>query len=183
MTEKPNEASNEADGTPLERLTIGRIVSPHGVRGEIRMYIYSHFPERIPQLPYVFIGDEEQPRKVLRARLKDNLAIIRVEGITTREMADELRDQIIQIDLENAAPLEEGEFYHFEIIGLTAVDESGNVLGAVVDIIETGANDVYVIRDEDDNETLIPALKDVVPEISIEEGKMVIRPPRYADEA
>jgi 16S rRNA processing protein RimM len=173
----------DSDQPSVERLTIGKIVSPHGIRGEIRMYIYSHFPERIPDLPYIFIGDDHEPRKIQRARLKDNLAIMRIEGVTTREMAEELRDQIVQVDIENAAPLEEGEFYHFEIIGLTAVDESGTVLGTVVDIIETGANDVYVIKDEDDKETLIPALQDVVPEINVEEGRMVVRPLRYADEA
>jgi 16S rRNA processing protein RimM len=182
MTEKPDDASNDAEESSLDRLTIGRIVSPHGVRGEVRMYIYSHFPERIPELPYIFIGDEQKPRKVLRARLKDNLAIIRIDGITSREMADEFRDQIVQVDLENAAPLEEGEYYHFELIGLTAVDESGNVLGEVTEIIETGANDVYVIKDDEGKETLIPALQEVVPEINVDQGTMVVRPLRYSDE-
>jgi 16S rRNA processing protein RimM len=180
MTDYPETTSSE---DMPERLAIGRIVSPHGVRGELRMYIYSHFPERIPELPYVYIGDEEKPRDIIRARLKDNLAIMRVEGVTSREMADELRDKIVRVDLDHAAPLEEGEYYHFEIIGLTAVDEAGNTLGAVTDIIETGANDVYVIKDDEGKETLIPALHDVVPEINPDEGKMVVRPLRYSDEA
>jgi 16S rRNA processing protein RimM len=107
---------------------------------------------------------------------------MRVTGINTREMADELRGTDVHVDLENAAPLEEGEYYHFELLGLTAVDESGNVLGEVTDIIETGANDVYVIKDEEGKETLIPALEDVIPEINIPEGKMVVRPLRYSDE-
>ena len=168
---------------PPERLAIGRIASPHGIRGEIRMYIFSHFPERIPELPYIYIGNEDQPRKLTRARLKDNLAIMRVEGITSREMADELRGEVVRIDLEQAAPLEEGEYYHFELIGLTAVDESGAVIGQVTDIIETGANDVYVVTDDEGKETLIPALEDVVPEIDIEQRRMVVRPLRYSGEA
>jgi 16S rRNA processing protein RimM len=179
MTDTPHD---HISGPAPERLTIGRIASPHGVRGEFRMYIFSHFPERVPDLPYVFLGDEEQPRKLVRARLKGNLAIMRIEGVNTREMADELRGTDVRVDLENAAPLEEGEYYHFELIGLTAVDESGNVLGEVTDIIETGANDVYVIKDEEGKETLIPALEDVIPEINIPEGRMVVRPLRYSDE-
>ncbi|MEX2426497.1 MAG: ribosome maturation factor RimM [Thermomicrobiaceae bacterium] len=188
MTEQPHDPNTAGDTgdeneSPMERLTIGRVVSPHGIRGEIRMYIYTHFPDRIPELPHVFIGDESTPRKVNRARLKGNLAIMRIEGINTREMAEELRDQIVQIDIENAAPLEEDEHYYFEIIGLTAVDESGNVLGEVTDIIETGANDVYVIKDDEGKELLIPALKDVVPEVNIEAGRMVVRPLSYSDDA
>lgn len=179
MTEHQNDtAANEHP----DRLIIGRITAPHGIRGEFRMYIYSHFPDNILQLPEIYIGDEETPRKLSRARLKDNLVIMRVEGITSKEMADELRGELVRIDLEHAAPLEEGEYYHFQLIGLTAFDESGNELGTVVDIIETGANDVYVIKDSEGKETLIPALEDVVPEIDVENGRMVVNPPRYAGE-
>lgn len=177
MTDQPVDSSTREKP---QRLTIGRISSPHGVRGEIRVYIYSHFPERIPELPYIYLEGEEQSRAISRARLKDNLAIMRIEGIDSREDADELRGKLVQIDLENAAPLDEGEFYHFEIIGLTAFDEEGNVLGVVKDIIETGANDVYVIKDEEGTETLIPALEDVVPEIDVEGRRMVVRPLRYS---
>lgn len=170
-----------ASGWP-ERLTIGQIASPHGVRGEFRMYINTHFPERIPELSRVYIGDEPEPRKLIRARIQGNLAIMRVEGISSREMVDELRQTPIQIDFDDAAPLEEGEYYHFQIIGLLAFDDDGNQIGEVVDIIETGANDVYVIRGEDKRELLIPALTETVPEIDIENGRMLVRPPRYSDE-
>jgi 16S rRNA processing protein RimM len=179
MTDQPEQ--NEPTTHP-DRLTIGRVVSPHGVRGEFRMYIYTHFPDRIPDLPYIFIGEGDEPRKITRARQKDNMMIMRVEGISSREQVEEIRGSIIQVDRDNAAPLEEGEFYQFEIIGLTAVTESGEQLGTVADIIETGANDVYVIKDDEGNETLIPALFDVVPEIDIEAGTMTVRPPRYSDE-
>lgn len=165
-----------------ERLTIGRIVSPHGIRGEFRMYIYTHYPERIPELSGVYIGDEQEQRRLLRARLQGNLAIMRVDGITSREMVDELRQYPVQIDFEQGAPLEEGEYYHFQILGLTAFDDDGNELGEVVDIIETGANDVYVIQNEEKRELLIPALRENVPEIDVESGRMLVRPPRYADE-
>lgn len=177
--EQPRDPASEG---PPERLTIGRIVSPHGIRGEFRMYIYTHFPERIPELSGVYIGDEPEPRRLLRARLQGNLAIMRVEGVTSREMADELRQAPVQIDFEQAAPLEEGEYYHFQILGLIAFDDDGNRLGEVVDIIETGANDVYVIRGGENQELLLPALRENVPEIDVENGRMLVRPPRYADE-
>lgn len=166
-----------------ERLTIGRVVSPHGIRGEFRMYIYTHFPERIPDLTSVYLGDEEQPRQIRRVRLQGNLAIMRVEGVNSREEAEELRQEVVRIDFEDATPLEDDEHYHFQILGLQAYDESGELLGTVVEIIETGANDVYVIRNDEGKDTLIPALKEVVPEIDMESGRMTIRPLRYYDEA
>ena len=180
MTDKTS-PSAEADDRP-ERLTIGRIASPHGVRGEMRMYVLTHFPERIPDLSAIYFGDESEPRQLGRVRFQGNLAIIRVEGITSREMADEYRQQLVQIDFEDAAPLEEGEFYHFEIIGLQAYTEDGAHLGEVVDIIETGANDVYVIRDDEGNETLIPALYEAVPDINPDEGRITVRPLDYSGE-
>ena len=179
MTEQQNDT---ADNAQPDRLIIGRITAPHGIRGEFRMYVYSHFPENILEVPEIYIGDEESPRQLTRARRKDNLVIMRVEGVTSKEMADELRDELVRIDFEHAAPLEEGEYYHFELIGLTAFDESGNELGTVEDIIETGANDVYVIKDSEGKEILIPALEDVVPEIDVDNGRMVVRPLPYAGE-
>ncbi|TVR73203.1 MAG: 16S rRNA processing protein RimM [Sphaerobacteraceae bacterium] len=180
--EPENEEQDAVSQESPQRLVIGRITSPHGVRGELRMYIYSHFPDNILQLEKIYIGDASEPRAVSRSRLKDNLAIMRVEGITSREMVDELRDELVRIDLEDAAPLEEGEFYHFEIIGLTALTEEGEQVGTVTDIIETGANDVYVITDDEGAETLIPALEAVVPTIDPEAGTMIIRPLRYSGE-
>jgi 16S rRNA processing protein RimM len=177
----PNPRS-AAEGSP-QRLTIGRIVGPHGIRGEFRMFLLTQFPERIPQLPGVYIGEDGQFRKIRRARLRDSLAIMLVEGIDSRDDAEARRNDLVRISLEHAAPLEEGEFFHFQILGLQARDEDGNVLGEVVDIIETGANDVYVIRDLDGNEMLIPALHDVVPEIDPDAGTMTVRPQRFYDEA
>jgi 16S rRNA processing protein RimM len=184
MTEQPEqpETPETESSEPVERLVIGRITAPHGIRGEFRMYVYSHFPEHIPTLPKIYIGDSPEPREISRARLKDNLVIMRVEGIDSRESADELRNELVRIDIEDAAPLEEGEYYHFEIIGLTAITEAGEQLGTVTDIIETGANDVYVITDDEGAETLVPALEDVVPNIDTEAGTMVVRPLRYAGE-
>lgn len=170
------------DNAIPDRLVIGRVTAPHGVRGEFRMYIYSHFPENILQLQEIYIGDDPSPRKLTRARQKDNLIIMRVEGVTSKEMAEELRGELVRIDLEHAAPLDEGEFYHFQLIGLSAFDEAGNELGTVSDIIETGANDVYVIKDAEGKETLIPALEDVVPEIDVENQRITVRPLRYSGE-
>jgi 16S rRNA processing protein RimM len=170
------------DDTENVKLTIGQLVAPHGLRGEFRMHVSTHFPERIPELHHVYLGDETEPRALRRARLQGNIAILRVEGLTSREQVDELRGTPVRIDLEQAAPLEENEYFHYQIIGLEAFDEDGNRLGTVTEIIETGANDVYIIRDDEGKQTLVPALRSAIPEVNPAENRLVVRPLRYVDE-
>jgi 16S rRNA processing protein RimM len=165
------------------RLLIGHLVAPHGLRGEFRMHISTHFPERIPELRHVYVGDEDSPRALRRARLQGNVAIMRVDGLSTREQVDEMRGTPIRIDLSQAAPLDEDEFFHYQIIGLRVYDEAGTHLGEVAEIIETGANDVYIVKDDAGKQTLIPALRTAVLEIDPSEGRMLVRLPRYADES
>ncbi|HLI50442.1 MAG TPA: ribosome maturation factor RimM [Thermomicrobiaceae bacterium] len=162
------------------RFAIGVVVGSHGVQGGIRMRVWTQFPERIPKLPSIILDDEPELRRLLSARLQKGDAILSVEGITTREMADDLRGTVVRIPPELAAPLEEDEFYHYQIIGLEVFDESGERLGEVAEILVTGANDVYVIRGGPEPELLLPALKDVILEIDPEHGRMIVRPPEYA---
>jgi len=164
------------------RLAIGVIVAPQGISGEVRMNIWTHFPERIPDLTEVYLDDEAQPRRLLAARLHKGVAILRIEGVETRDEAEDLRGTVVRIGPDQAAPLGEDEYYHYQLIGLTVVDEAGNPLGTLTDILETGANDVYIVRDEAGKETLLPALRDVVLDIDLERGRMTVRPLRYADE-
>ncbi|MDI3339869.1 MAG: ribosome maturation factor RimM [Sphaerobacter sp.] len=170
--------------TPPERvrLAVGVITAPQGLRGEVRMSIWTHFPEHIPEITTIYLNEEETPRRLLAARLHRGIAILRIEGVETRDEAERLRGTVVRISRDQAAPLAEGDYYHYQLLGLTVVDEAGNPLGTVTDIIETGANDVYVVRDEGGRETLIPALRDVVLDIDLERGCMTVRPLRYYDE-
>lgn len=170
-------ADREA-GIP-DRLAIGVIVAPHGTRGELRMLIWSHFPERIPELKTIFLDDEERPRRLRSARVNGDLAILSMQGVNSREEAEALRGRVVRIAREEAAPLEEGQFYHFELIGLDVFTEDGIRIGTLDHIIETGANDVYVVKDDEGKEHLFPALTDVVPEIDVEQRRMVVRPLDY----
>ncbi len=165
-----------------ERLSIGRIVGAHGVRGAVKLRIWTHFPERIPELRYVYLDEEETPRRLLRAQLLGDIALLQIEGITTRNDAEAVRGAVVRIDRSQAAPLGEDEYYHFEILGLRVVDEHGHDLGTVVEIIETGANDVYVVQRPDGSELLLPALRSVILEVDLERQRMIVRPPQYYGE-
>lgn len=165
-----------------ERLSIGRIVGAHGVRGTVKLKIWTHFPERIPHLEYVYLGEDPTPRRLLRARVQGDLAFLQLEGITTRNEAEAMRGVVVRIDRSQAAPLGEDEYYQFEILGLQVVDEAGNVLGRVIEILETGANDVYVVQRPDGSELLLPAIRSVILAVDLEQQRLVVRPPRYYDE-
>lgn len=181
MTDENHDSEPQPEQEPeqIQTLAIGRILAPHGLRGEMRMQIWTHFPERIPSIPSVSFDDDPETFKVRRARVTDKAAIIRVEGISTREAADERRGAVVRIALEHAAPLEEDEFYQFQLIGLDVVTAAGEPLGTLADIIETGANDVYLVRDAEGKEVLLPALKSVILDVNLEHNRMTVQPPEY----
>jgi len=170
-------ASNQA--TP--QLSIGQIVGASGLRGEVRLHIWTHFPERIPHLGQVYVEGEGTPRRLLGARVRGTVAVLRLEGIETRDQAEALRGRVLRIDLAQAAPLAADEYYHFQVLGLRVVDENGRSLGEVVEILETGANDVYLVRSES-GEILLPALRSVVLEIDLDRRVMMVRPPQYYED-
>lgn len=165
--------------TQPDRLAIGVIVAPHGTRGEIRMQLWTQFPEHLNEITAVYLGEEQKPRHLRRVNLAKGAATLSLQGIANREAAETLRGKVVRIDREQAAPLEDGEFYQFELLGLQVETEDGKPVGTLVEIIETGANDVYVVRDEDGKDTLFPALKDVVPVINLETRTMIVRPLDY----
>ena len=176
--------SEPREGTPPQavRLSIGVIVGSQGLDGALRMNVWTQFPDRIPRLKQVYLGDEPQPRRLRSARLQRGLAILFLEGVETRDAADAMRGTVVRIGPEQAAPLAEDEYYHFQLIGLDVVDEAGNRLGTLAEILETGANDVYVVRAQDGTETLFPALKDVVLSVDLAVGRITVRPLVYEDE-
>src|SRR5579884_3842720 len=163
--------------TDVERLSIGVIVGAQGIQGQLRMQIWTHFPERIPKLKTIYLDDEDTPRRLTSAHLMGGVAVLKVQGIEDRNQAEDLRGTVVRIPASEAAPLGEGEFFHYQLIGLPVFDEAGVRLGELAEILETGANDVYVVRDDEGRETLLPALKSVVLDIDLDAGRILVRPP------
>ncbi|HDN79898.1 MAG: 16S rRNA processing protein RimM [Chloroflexi bacterium] len=155
-------------------ISIGRVVAPWGDRGEVKVKVLTDFPERFALLEKVYIGKTARPFQVKGFRFHKGFAILQLEGFHTRSQAEALRGQFIQIPIEEVMPLEEGEYYEFEIIGLEVRTEEGKFLGKVKEIIYTGANDVYVVEGPE-GEVLIPAIEDVILDINLAEGRMTVR--------
>lgn len=159
-------------------LAVGRILRPHGIRGELRVGILTNYPERLGQHAYFYLASPDLPEiarryPVEKLRRHKKVLLLKLGGCDDRNAADELRGQLVQIPIEEAVPLEEGEYYYFQLIGVRVEAESGESLGQVVDVLETGANDVYVVRGPQ-GEVLLPAVKDVVLKLDLEAKQMVV---------
>ncbi len=162
------------------RIVIGKAGAPHGIRGELRVIPLTDFPERFEELKQVYIGDELLD--VADVKYHKQFVILKLKQYTVREEVAKLTGQLLYVDKKDAMPLEEGEYYTFDIIGLEVLDMAGESLGFVTEVLKTGSNDVYVASQKGEaKQILIPALKAVVKEINIQEGRMVVDMPEEAE--
>jgi 16S rRNA processing protein RimM len=164
--------------TPPEqaRLTIGVIIGAHGVRGEAKVRLSTDEPEHLRTIERVWLGDEAAPRRLLGVRFQGDMALLRMQGITTPEAVADLRGAPIRIAGADARPLAEGEYFLYQLVGLEAFDEAGAPVGRVTDIIETGANDVLVLTPPDGGpDILLPHHPETVLDIRPAEGRMMVR--------
>ncbi len=151
------------------------MLKPWGYRGDVKVQILTDFPKHLAKLKTVYLGSDARVTQVERARLHSGFALMKFAGYDTPEAAAKLRGQVVQIPLEEAARLRKGQYFHHQIIGLQVFTTEGESLGLIEEILETGANDVYVVRREDNRELLLPAITDVVQEIDLENKRMVVR--------
>lgn len=178
---------SQTPSTPLQRprpeyLVLGEILRPHGVRGELRMRIITDFPERLQQLDVVYLAssldsDRVRPYELESVRFHQEYALLQFKEIENRDTADLLRGQLVLIDLASAVPLDEDEYYLYEIIGLQVRTEDGQSLGHITDILETGANDVYILHSEKFGELLVPAHDETIIDINFDEEVVTMRLP------
>jgi 16S rRNA processing protein RimM len=159
-------------------LTIGEITNVHGLRGEVTVYPWCDSAAFLCSFDTLYFDNQgRKPVRILHARVHKNMAILQLEGITTREQAETLRRQQLFMDREDVE-LDEGCYFIQDLIGLEVRDaDTGEVYGEIADVLETGANDVYVIScGEGVKEKLVPAIPDVIIETNLEDGYMTIRP-------
>jgi len=149
------------DGEPVY-LVVGFLRRAHGVQGEIIMDLHTDFPERFRSGRKLFVGEEHKVMTVESVRSHAKGLLIKFKGIETPEETAQLRNQWVYIKATDAPPLPEGQIYQHELFGFQVVDENENLLGELVEIIETGANDVYVVKNESGKEILLPAIPSVI---------------------
>ena len=166
------ELSGSPDGEPVY-LTVGFIRRPHGVHGEMVMDLHTDFPERMKSGRKLLIGEEHLPQTLTSARPHQSGLLVRFKGVDTPEEAGQFRNQWVYVKASEAPKLPEGKIYQHELFGFQVVDDSDQLLGELVEILETGANNVYVVRDEAGREILLPAIPDVI--LETDTARRVIR--------
>jgi 16S rRNA processing protein RimM len=158
---------------PPEFLAIGRVLRPHGVRGELLLEALTDFPEHLDGVGTIYLGAAAEPHPLAGARMHRGRLLIQLEDCVDREAAEAFRGQLVQIWFGDAAPPPPGSYYYHQIVGLAVVTEEGETLGEVTEILETGSNDVYVVNGPS-GEILLPALKSVILKVDLEAKRMTV---------
>ncbi len=164
----------------LEYLVVGQLINTHGVKGEMKATALTDDPQRFKELKWVYIDKNGQLVKYSISGVKffKQFVILKFENIDCIEEAEKLKGLLMKVDRANAVKLPKDSFFITDILGLKVYDENNSLLGELTDVIQTGSNDVYIVKNEAGKELLIPALKSVVKEISLEDGKISVILPK-----
>ncbi len=161
-----------------DRFQVGVIASTHGLAGEVNVFPTTEDPNRFKKLKEVTLHTnrgEEIKLHVQSARFFKKFVIVKFKEFNNINEVEKFRGCELTIERKDALKLNPGEFYCADLIGLDIVDEDGNILGKVSDVIQTGANDVYEMTSENrEDKVYIPAIKDCIKEINIEKGQIII---------
>lgn len=158
-------------------ITVGQISKPYGLHGDVKVIPYTDFPDRFLKTKRLFVlqNNHVLEKQVERANVQENKIIIKLADINTPEEAGKFRGALLQIPPDEVSELPEGSYYYFQIVGLSVYTLEGKPIGVIEEILNTGSNDVYLVKDpENKREILLPAIKDVVKKIDLEEKSMFV---------
>lgn len=156
-----------------KKITIGRIVNTRGLKGEVKVLPMVDDLDLFESIEYVMIDGKKFEMEGTKY-FKGN-AILKLSGIDTIEEAENYKTKKIDIFEEDLPALEEGVYYVKDLLGLTVETEEGEKLGKIIDVFKTGSNDVYTVKQTDDKEIYLPAIKDVVQKIDLKEKKVTVK--------
>lgn len=159
-----------------EYFRVGVITSSHGIRGEVNVFPTTDDPDKFRDLETVLIkrGKDMVPVSIEQVKYFKKMVILKLEGIDDRNTADTYRQRELFVAREDAVPLEEGQYYLADLMGLRVISDEGEDLGELYDILETGANDVYVVRKSGRRDILLPATEECILKVDLEEGVMTV---------
>lgn len=157
-------------------LQVGVITTTHGIRGEVKVFPTTDDAHRFDYLESVLLdtGKELCELEIERVKYFKQYVILKFRDVDNINDIEPYKGKSLYVTREFAVPLEENEYYIADLIGMEVYLEEGDYFGTLMDVMETGANDVYVVHIESGKEVLIPAIKDCIKEVDVENGKMVI---------
>lgn len=155
---------------------VGVITTTHGVRGEVKVFPTTDDPQRFKKLKNVILdnGTERRDLEITSVKFFKNLVILKFKGLDNINDVEKYKKADLLVTRENAVPLEEGEYFIADLIGLKATSDEGEDLGTLTDVIQTGANDVYVFSKEGVQDLLVPKIADCIKEVNLEEGTILV---------
>lgn len=156
-------------------LVVGKLRRPHGVRGEMVTTVLTDFPELISPGIRVYVGEAHRALQVHSVRSHQADLLISFESYLDRSEVGFFRNQLIYLREEDFPELPTGEYYFHQVVGLQVETEAGQSLGRVSEVLVTGANDVYIVQREGERDLLLPAIEEVIREIDVAGGKMIVK--------
>lgn len=172
ITGEQRQSKPERRSIVEERLQVGVIASTHGVRGEVKVFPTTDDVKRFRRLKEVLLdtGKEQLSLEIEGVKFFKQFAILKFKGIDNINDIEKYKGKSLFVTRENAVKLKKDEYFIADLIGLKILDEDGNDIGVLNDVMETGANDVYVIAMHDGRELLLPAIKQCVLQVDTENG-------------
>lgn len=160
-----------AEGGGGQRIALAAVAGAHGVKGELRLKLFSDSAESLSRHEKLYVGGAE--RKLISVRAGGKTAVARFEDVADRAAAEALRGSLIEVDRDALPPLEEGEYYHADLIGLPAFDADGQPVGTVAAIENYGAGDLLEIATADGKRSLIPFREGIA---DLKDGRITLDP-------
>ena len=155
----------------MTRITLAAIAGAHGIKGEVRLKLFSESVESLARHTTLLVGGTE--RRLIEVRDGGKTAVARFQGVADRSAAEALRGSLVEVDRNSLPPLEEGEYYHADLIGLPCVDGSGAAVGSVVGVEDFGAGELLEVEKSDGRRSLIPFRKGIA---DLADGRIVLDP-------
>ena len=159
-----------------KKLEVGQIVSTFGIKGFVKVYPYVNDVARFNNLKYVYAKSKKEEKKleIEEVKYQKNMVLLKFKGVETVEEAEKLRNNYLEIDRSDAIPLEEGEFFIADLIGLKVFLDTGEELGILEDIYNTGSKDIYVVKDKLGKSYLLPYIDEVIKKIDLDNSKIIV---------
>ena len=157
-------------------LEIGQIVNTFGIKGQVKIVPFTDDITRFDELKEIYVEKKNELKlfQIEQVNYKKNMVILKLKGIETVEEAEKLRNCYLKIDRKDAKKLPKDTYFIVDLLGLDVYTDEGKVLGKVDDIYNAGSSDIYVVKDELGKQILLPAIKDVLKEVDLENKKIIV---------
>ncbi|MCR4428892.1 MAG: ribosome maturation factor RimM [Caldiserica bacterium] len=159
-------------GDSFKYVCVGKILKAHGVSGWVKVKPFTS-PERFQEIERVFLNGE--PKKIEAVKFQGPFLLLKLAGIENRSQAEAFSGSSLRIPSSERPPLPEGEFYVEDLKGLKVLSDSGETIGEIFEVWPLSGNDVFLIRDSSGNTVMVPALKEAVIEVNLQEGYILVK--------